>query len=108
MIFNMKRICTSISFCLLFFACKQAPETPKEIAPASIIEEVAKIRLDSTLSGLVNSGNIAGVSALIFEKGEEVYYNAFGFSDKEAQKPMDRNTIVQIYSMTKPITGSSS
>lgn len=53
----------------------------------------------------VNTGNVAGISALIYERGEEVYFNAFGFADREAQKPMDRNTIVQIYSMTKPITG---
>ncbi|TLP77007.1 serine hydrolase [Maribacter sp. ACAM166] len=34
-----------------------------------------------------------------------MYFNAFEFVDKEAKKPMDRNTIVQIYSIFKPITG---
>jgi len=48
-----------------------------------------------------------GISALIFEKGKEVYFNAVGFADREANTPMDRNTIVRIYSMTKPITGSA-
>ncbi len=103
----MKSICTSISFCLLILACKQAPETSKEVTPEPIIGKAAKLRLDVSLKKLVDSGNIGGVSALIFEKGEEVYYNSFGFMDKEAQKPMDRNTIVQIYSMTKPITGTA-
>jgi len=42
---------------------------------------------------------------LIFEKNKEVYYNAFGYADRESKLPMDRNTIVRIYSMTKPITG---
>jgi CubicO group peptidase (beta-lactamase class C family) len=63
------------------------------------------MRLNDTLQRFVASGNIAGVSALVYEKGEEVYYNAFGFADMASQKPMERNTIVQIYSMTKPITG---
>ncbi|TFG77571.1 MAG: class A beta-lactamase-related serine hydrolase, partial [Flavobacteriales bacterium] len=63
--------------------------------------------IDSTLSNFVASGNIAGVSALIYEKDKEVYYNAFGHADREAKKPMSRNTIVQIYSMTKPITGTA-
>ncbi|RYZ46335.1 MAG: class A beta-lactamase-related serine hydrolase, partial [Chitinophagaceae bacterium] len=53
----------------------------------------------------IDSNKTAGVSALIFEKGKEVYYNAFGFADREAQKPMDRNTLVRIFSMTKPVTG---
>ncbi len=72
----------------------------KRIVSASTVE-----RIDSTLSSFVDSGILAGVSALIFEKGEEVYFNAFGTSDREANIPMDRSTIVQIYSMTKPITG---
>jgi CubicO group peptidase (beta-lactamase class C family) len=29
----------------------------------------------------------------------------FGYADREAKIPMDRNTIVRIYSMTKPVTG---
>ena len=44
---------------------------------------------------------------MIFENGNEVYYNAFGYADIAAKQPMDRNTIVQIYSMTKPITGTA-
>lgn len=70
-----------------------------------IIDNTAKARIDSTLKSFVDAGNIAGVSALIFEKNKEVYYKAFGYADREAKRPMDRNTIVRIYSMTKPITG---
>lgn len=103
----MNKISYMFLISFLIFACKNTPETSKEIIPEPIIEEAAKLRLDATLKSLVDSGNIGGVSALIFERGEEVYYNAFGYMDKEAQKPMDRNTIVQIYSMTKPITGTA-
>lgn len=72
-----------------------------------IVNEAAKARIDSTLQSLVEAGSIAGVSALIYEKDQEVYYNAFGYADREAEKPMDRNTIVRIYSMTKPVTGTA-
>jgi CubicO group peptidase (beta-lactamase class C family) len=70
-----------------------------------IIDKSAKARIDSTLKSFVESGNVAGVSALIFEKNKEVYYNAFGYADREAKLQMNRNTIVRIYSMTKPTTG---
>jgi CubicO group peptidase (beta-lactamase class C family) len=56
---------------------------------------------------MVDTGRVAGVSALVFEKDKEVYFNAFGFSDREAKTPMDRKTIVRIFSMTKPITGTA-
>jgi CubicO group peptidase (beta-lactamase class C family) len=73
----------------------------------SVVNEAAKARIDSTLQSLVDAGSIAGVSALIYEKDQEVYFNAFGYADREAEVPMNRNTIVRIYSMTKPITGTA-
>ncbi|MEJ2113041.1 MAG: serine hydrolase [Flavobacteriaceae bacterium] len=85
---------------ILFVSCKNfEPDT------INIIDKVAISRIDSTLQSFVEAGQIAGVSALIFEKDEEVYFNAFGYADREAKRPMDRNTIVRIRSMTKPITG---
>ncbi|MCP9235704.1 serine hydrolase [Lewinella sp. JB7] len=70
-----------------------------------IVSEAAANRIDSTLRGFVERGDLAGASALVYEKGEEVYFGAFGDADREAGTPMARNTIAQIYSMTKPITG---
>ncbi|NBC65987.1 MAG: serine hydrolase [Bacteroidetes bacterium] len=70
-----------------------------------IIDETATPRIDSTLQSFVETGAAAGVSALIYEDGEEVYFNAEGYADRENNVPMARNTIVQIFSMTKPITG---
>ena len=98
----------SLLFTILLFvsACKESPkETSIEKPP--IVTSVAKDRIDSVLQDFVESKTIAGVSALIFENGNEVYYNAFGYADIAAKQPMDRNTIVQIYSMTKPITGTA-
>ncbi|MGB5370595.1 MAG: serine hydrolase domain-containing protein [Flavobacteriaceae bacterium] len=95
--------------CLFIFmlSCRQAPEASgsSDTEIEYLVDSSAVARIDSTLNRFVVSGNIAGVSALIFEKDKEVYYNAFGYADREAQKPFSRNTIVQIYSMTKPITG---
>ena len=71
----------------------------------NVIDETAKQRIDETLSGFVEDDRVAGASALIFEKGHEVYYNAFGDADRTDSTKMDRETIVQIFSMTKPITG---
>ena len=83
---------------------KESPRIEKNI-PAAIITPTVKDRINTTLKSFIDSGKIAGVSALIFEKGKEVYYNAFGYADREVKLPMDRNTIVRIFSMTKPVTG---
>jgi CubicO group peptidase (beta-lactamase class C family) len=78
------------------------PETDEE---PTIVTHQTKNRIDSTLKAFVSSGEAAGVSALVFEKNKEVYFNAFGFADKEDGIPMNRKTIVRIFSMTKPIAG---
>lgn len=70
-----------------------------------IISDQAISKIDSTLNHFMETEAVGGVSAMIFEDGKEVYFNAFGWADRNDQIEMDRNTIVQIYSMTKPITG---
>lgn len=61
--------------------------------------------IDAALQRLVDHDEVAGASALIYEQGEEAYFGAFGFADRETGRPMARDTIAQIFSMTKPITG---
>jgi len=89
-----------IGFTLILFACTSNQ-------PEKIITLDANQRLNSTLESFVEDGRVVGVSALIFEKGEEVYFGAFGDANREMGTKMDRGTIVQIYSMTKPITGTA-
>src|SRR6478609_4473698 len=100
----MSKILYLIIAVIFFTACQ--PKKTEETYDG-IVNEKAKARIDSTLKAIVDSGQIAGVSALIFEKNKEVYFNAFGFADKEAGKAFDRNTLVRIFSMTKPITGTA-
>ena len=95
-------------FLFLIYACKEnKPENVTKDTTDVLVTDSVVHRIDKTLKSFVDSGNIAGVSALIFEKDKEVYFNAFGYADREAKKPMARNTIVQIYSMTKPVTGTA-
>ena len=54
---------------------------------------------------MVASGRAAGTSALIWKDGKEVYFGTAGFADREAKRPFRRDTLVQIWSMTKPVTG---
>jgi CubicO group peptidase (beta-lactamase class C family) len=61
-------------------------------------------KIDRKFSGLLKSKKIVGVSAFIARKGEEVFYGHWGFQDREKSIPLDRKSIVRIYSMTKPIT----
>jgi CubicO group peptidase (beta-lactamase class C family) len=62
-------------------------------------------RIESALTGMVNDGRAAGVSVLIWKDGREAYFGSAGFADRDADRRVARDTIAQIYSMTKPVTG---
>ncbi|MBO9517649.1 MAG: beta-lactamase family protein [Porphyrobacter sp.] len=54
---------------------------------------------------MVESGRVAGAEVLVWKDGREVHYGNAGLSDLEARRPFTRDTLVQIFSMTKPVTG---
>lgn len=93
-----------ITAALLQTACN-APRNDDKQNTSGIVTDAVQTRIDSALKRMVDAGEIAGVSALIVERDKEVYFNAFGYADKEKKTPFDRNTLVRIYSMTKPVTG---
>jgi CubicO group peptidase (beta-lactamase class C family) len=66
---------------------------------------IDKARIDKALAQMVGSERVAGASALIFRNGREVYFGTAGHADREAKRPVTRDTLFQIFSMTKPVTG---
>lgn len=52
----------------------------------------------------VDNATVAGLSVLIKQNGQEVFFHAQGQRDVAVQSPFDRDTVARIYSMTKPIT----
>jgi len=52
----------------------------------------------------VDDGKLAGITTLIARRGEVVHFESVGMAHVEADLPMRDDTIVRIYSMTKPIT----
>ncbi|WP_212541897.1 serine hydrolase domain-containing protein [Sphingopyxis indica] len=86
----------------LVAAPASAPAQTTAAAPTLAID---KARIDAALAAMVESGRAAGVSALVWKDGREVYFGTAGMADRAAGKPMRRDTIAQIFSMTKPVTG---
>ena len=61
-------------------------------------------KLDSGMKSLVDSKKIAGMVTVLARHGKIVEEKTYGYADVAGQKPMQKDTIVRIYSMTKPIT----
>ena len=60
--------------------------------------------IPSLLQSYVDDGTVAGMVTLLYRRGEIAQVAALGYADIEAGRPMQRDTIFRLASMTKPIT----
>jgi len=73
--------------------------------PESVSMSSARLaRIGAALKTDVDRGRIPGAVVAVARKGKLVYYEAVGFLDKDAGKPMPKDAIFSIASMTKPMT----
>ena len=60
-------------------------------------------RIKEAFAQEIDKGNLPGVVVLVARKGKLVYSETIGFQNKEAGKPLSKDAIFRIYSMTKPL-----
>ncbi len=93
---------------LLFAALLLAPGFAQPLPLSSPEKEgfsTARLeRLHRHFDQLTSSGERPGAITLIVRNGRIVDWRTYGFRDAENRLPMEKDTIVHIYSMTKPIT----
>jgi CubicO group peptidase (beta-lactamase class C family) len=81
----------------------------KSLKPGSPEEAgLAKDRLDrigQVMQQHIAANRIAGAIGLIARRGKIGYFESWGMMDKEGNKPMRKDAIFRIYSMTKAVTG---
>src|SRR5258708_36889270 len=61
-------------------------------------------QIPGALKNVVDNGDLSGAVTLIWRKGEIVQVNVIGQADLEAARPMRRDTLFRIASMTNPVT----
>lgn len=64
-------------------------------------------RLGDEITGWVASGELVGAELLVIKNEKAVFHEAYGWSDREAGQPMERNSIFSIKSMSKPFTAAA-
>ncbi len=76
------------------------PVSPHEVG----LSESRLSRIDGWMDGLVASGKLPGVSVVVSRRGQVAYSRCAGLADIARGTPMATDTMVRIYSMTKPLT----
>ncbi len=62
--------------------------------------------ISSTVQGFIDEGELAGAVTLVARRGKVAHFEAYGLMDLQANKPMQKDTIFRIYSMTKPVAAT--
>ena len=63
-------------------------------------------QLDVALQQAVANKEVSGVIGLIHRNGVRGYFEAFGWQDIEAQKPLPKDAIFRLQSMSKPVVAA--
>lgn len=61
-------------------------------------------RIDGWMQRQVDDGKLAGLTVLVSRHGQAAYFRSCGMADVARGMPMAADTVVRIYSMTKPLT----
>ena len=76
------------------------------VDPADVGLSAARLeRLDAGMQAMVDDDKLAGVVTLLARHGKIAFADVAGVQDVESGRPMARDSIFRIFSMTKPITG---
>ncbi len=85
-------------FCLLLI-----PFSPVQGQVAGVNQEILS-QIPLRMKTFVDHHTVAGAVTLVAHGNEVVEFDATGMADIEASQPMQKDTIFQIMSMTKPVT----
>jgi CubicO group peptidase (beta-lactamase class C family) len=74
---------------------------PEEVGFSS--ERLA--RITETVKRHIDAHDIAGAVTLVARRGRIAQFEAYGLADLDTRKPMSKDSLLWIASMSKPITG---
>lgn len=108
----MKSFQAGLLASLLFQFIGLVPAAWGQEMPLAAPEEVGLssqklARITPALQALVDEHKIAGTITLVARRGKVVYFETAGMRDIDAHKPMQKDTICRIYSMTKPVASTA-
>jgi len=64
-------------------------------------------RIEPAMQKYVDEGKLPGVITLVARRGKVVHFEAIGYQNVADAQPMRKDTIVRLYSQSKPITGAA-
>lgn len=102
--FRSRIVATSLLTAFAFAVSALAQEFPSAKPEAVGLSPERLDRISSAVQHSIDDKRIAGAVTLVLRHGQVAFFKAQGMADREAAKPMQRDSIFRICSMSKPIT----
>ncbi len=83
-----------------------AQELPRTEPEAVGMSKEGLSAISTQMDRLVADGELVGMTAMIARRGQVVFEHAAGILDLETGSPMRLDSLLRVYSMTKPITSA--
>ncbi len=93
--------------CMVLIGYGEAPCFPQADPEVFGISVDALEELSAIINEHFEDDYIVGAEFLVIKSGHIIMHEAYGWMDREELKPMEQNTIFNIRSMTKMLTGAS-
>jgi CubicO group peptidase (beta-lactamase class C family) len=88
-------------------ACAFAQDFPSAKPESVGLSSERLGRIATTVQRDIDDKRIAGMVTLVIRHGQVAWFDARGSADREAAKPMQKDSMFMICSMTKPITSTA-
>jgi CubicO group peptidase (beta-lactamase class C family) len=85
----------------------QGPPIPETAATSLGFDAARLARLGPWMQGYIDAGKLPGALTLVARRGGVAWCDCVGQRDVERSLPWTRDTLVRIYSMTKPVTATA-
>src|SRR5215813_6326728 len=103
---TFRSISLILLLCVSFNAAQARNVNVPEAKPEAVGFSSERLkRLDAGMKAIVDNKQLAGVATMVARHGQVVQSMVYGQQDIQSNAPLQKDTIVRIYSMTKPITG---
>jgi CubicO group peptidase (beta-lactamase class C family) len=88
-------------------SCAAPRAALRTAAPADLgLSPAALAAIAPALQAYVDSGRLAGITAIVAKDGRIGYEQSFGWQDIGRRVPLRRDAVFRIYSMTKPVVAA--
>jgi CubicO group peptidase (beta-lactamase class C family) len=96
------------SLSLWLFALAALPLAGADVKPESVgLSQERLSRVHDAMQRHIDAHDISGAVTVVARKGQIAWFHAQGSMDTEANKPMQKDAIFRVFSMSKPVCGAA-